>query len=243
MVVVSASSSALAQTTETCTTPVRGLFTCTTTTIEQRTEERTTQLPDEFVETPLPNETERTPGTGPCEVGGSGRGGTTEGFYTQEFEVVSTQRYTVTSTQTFLITSTTTSTQAYRGSKNNPQGAPIVTGPVVTETPQGTPTITRTPTGDPEITRTPIGEPDFTATGRCENVAGPQNEEAVENANPRALEPRPRGNEEVVENANPRALEPRPRGNQPSDLPRGNQPEDRLNEVLPVERPKDELPE
>ena len=138
--------------------------------------------------------------------------------------MVSTQRYTVTSTQTFLITSTTTSTQAYRGSKNNPQGAPIVTGPVVTETPQGTPTITRTPTGDPEITRTPIGEPDFTATGRCENVAGPQNEEAVENANPRALEPRPRGN-------------------QPSDLPRGNQPEDRLNEVLPVERPKDELPE
>lgn len=204
------------------------ITTCvTTTTTKETTTETTnlpdefvvTNLPDEFVVTNLPNKSVSTPATGPCEVGNSDRVGTAEGISTQEFavistqtlKVISTQTLKVTSTQTFETTTVTVKTEVFEGPNNNPQKliSSTTTPPVVTKTPQGAPVVTRTPSGDPIVTKTPqgapvvtetpIGDPVFTATGKCNNVAGPQNEKAVENANPRALEPRPRGNQPLNE--------------------------------------------
>lgn len=135
----------------------------------------------------------RTPTSGPCTVGNSGRVGTAEGISTQELAVTSTQALAVTSTQLFEVTSTqkfevttvTVKTEIFNGRNTNraPESSvtapPVVTktptgAPVVTETPVGDPIVDKTPTGDPVIHKTPVGDPVFTATGKCKNVSGPQ---------------------------------------------------------------------
>jgi hypothetical protein len=146
--------------------------------------------------TNLPNTFEKKLTTGPCEVGNSNRVGTAEGISTQEFENISTQQTKITVTKTFETTTITTKTETFQGNNTNPRNrtsSNTVTstgGEVLTGTTMSNPV----PVGDPVETSKPIGEPVFTPTGRCENVPGPQNEEAVGNADERALEPRPRGN-------------------------------------------------
>lgn len=62
----------------------------------------------------------------------------------------------------------------------------------------GVPVVTQENVGAPVVTEKKLSST-FTQTGKCNNVPGPQNEEAVANANPRAFEPRPRGNQPVVD--------------------------------------------
>ncbi len=254
MVAVGASLSALAQTTTTgpvCGDKVMGVITCVTTTMTKETTTETTTIAGPPIVTNLPNTSEDTITPGPCEVGNSNRVGTAEGISTQEFENISTQQTEITVTKTFETTTTTVKTETFKGNtKGDPLTSTTVTSPPV-KVLTGTTTSDPVLVGKPEETSTPIGEPEFTPTGRCKNVAGPQNEEAEKNADPRALEPRPRGNQPIEELPvetpvdAPRGNRPVdvPRGNQPTDLLRGAQPEDRVDEVLPVERLRDELPE
>ena len=134
----------------------------------------------------------RTPTSGPCQVGNSGRVGTAEGISTQEFavtstqalavtstqlfEVTSTQEFEVTSTQTFEVTTVTVKTEVFRGNTTNPRNleSSVTSPPVVTKTPVGAPVVEKTPVGDPVVEKTPVGDPVFTATGKCKNVPGPQ---------------------------------------------------------------------
>jgi hypothetical protein len=175
------------------------VITCVTTTTNTETTTETTTIAGPPIVTNLDNTFEDTITTGPCEVGNSNRVGTAEGISTQEFENISTQQTEITVTNTFETTTTTVKTETFRGNTNGtPLTSTTVTSPpvkVLTKTTTSDPVRV----GDPKETSTPIGEPEFTPTGRCENVAGPQNEEAVENANPRALEPRPRGNQPIEE--------------------------------------------
>jgi hypothetical protein len=238
MVAVGASSSALAQTTTTgpvCTTTGQGVNrvqTCITTTTTKTTETEKTTVAGPPIVTNLANTSVDTPTTGPCEVGNSNREGTAEGISTQEFENISTQQTEITVTNTFETTTTTVKTETFRGNTNGrPLTSNTVTSPPV-KVLTGTTTSDPVPVGDPVVTSTPIGDPVFTPTGRCQNVPGPQNEETVGNANPRALEPRPRGNQPIEELPVETPVEA-PRGNRPVDVPRG-QPEERIEEVLPV---------
>jgi hypothetical protein len=173
--------------------------TCITTTTTKTTSTETTTVAGPPIVINLGNTSVDTPAVGPCEVGNSGRVGTAEGISTQEFENISTQQTEITVTNTFETTTTTTTTTVTRGQGNNRRTTTsTVTSPPVK-------TLTETTTSDPkaagtaEVTSTKIGVPVFTATGRCQNVPGPQNPQAVGNANERALEPRPRGNQPLVD--------------------------------------------
>jgi hypothetical protein len=196
---------AFAQTTTTgpvCNTVGNGnnaVTTCITTTTTTTTSTETTTVPGPPIVINLGNTFVDTPAVGPCEVGNSGRVGTAEGISTQEFENISTQQTEITVTNTFETTTTTTTTTVTSGKgKNEKTMTSTVNSPpvsVLTGTTQSDPVAV----GGAVLTSTPIGDPVFTATGRCQNVPGPQNPQAVGNANERALEPRPRGNQPVMD--------------------------------------------
>jgi len=158
-----------------------------------------TKIAGEPIVMPLDNTFANTPTTGPCEVGNSGRVGTAEGISTQESTNVSTQPTEITVTQPTETTTISVKTETFQGNK---KGDPLTSETVTSSVtiPKGAPSSSDpVAVGDAELISTPIGNPVFTATGRCQNVPGPQNQQAVGNANERALEPRPRGNQPVMD--------------------------------------------
>jgi hypothetical protein len=225
-----------------------GKTTCVTTTTTKETTNETTNLPNEFVVTNLPDETVvtplptefvvtnlpnefvRTPTSGPCTVGNSGRVGTAEGISTQElavtstqalavtstqvFKVTSTQAFKVTSTQTFEVTTVTVKTEIFTGNTTkqpNPKDpeSSVISPPVVTKTPTGAPVVTKTPTGDPVIDKTPIGAPVVTKTPTGDPV----------------VTKTPTGDPVFTATGKCKNVSgPQERGNQPVDVPQLDQP-------------------